>query len=165
MTTKPVTYLVRAATPADTEKILALWQEAADMLANADKRYRFAPDAVTRRQSLLREWLERPDVAVFVAESMIKEGHLLGYIVGSVVENLPTLLPEKHGYVSDLAVDAHGKAGGIGRNLFEALKGWFRDRGVTHVEARVPHRHAVAQAFWRALGATEWYEHLWLKLE
>jgi GNAT superfamily N-acetyltransferase len=96
---------------------------------------------------------------------MIKEGHLLGYIVGSVVENLPTLLPEKHGYVGDLAVDAHGKVGGIGRNLFEALKGWFRDRGVTHVEARVPYRHAVAQAFWRALGATEWYEHLWLKLE
>jgi ribosomal protein S18 acetylase RimI-like enzyme len=165
MTTKPMTYVVRAATPTDTEKILALWQEAADMLAKADQRYRFAPDAASRRRTLLNEWLGRQDVAVFVAESTVKEGHLLGYIVGSVVENLPTLLPEKHGYIGDLAVDAHGKVGGIGRNLFEALKGWFQERGVTHIEARVPHRHAVAQAFWRALGASEWYEHMWLKLE
>ena len=158
-------YFVRRATLADTDAILFVWRETAEMLARGDSRYRLAPNAAECWQADLQNWLKRDDLAVFVAESTLKPGHVLGYIVGSVVSNIPTLKPGNYGYVSDLAVDSHGKAGGIGRSLFDALKGWFRERGVTHVEARVPVRHAIAQAFWRALGASELFEQMWLKLE
>ena len=109
--------------------------------------------------------MQRDDVAVYVAESKIVEGRVVGYIIGSVVGNIPGLPAEHHGYVTELAVDSHGKAGGIGRALFDEMRKWFAARGVTHVEARVPVRHAIAQAFWRALGASELYEQMWLKLE
>ena len=109
--------------------------------------------------------MQRDDIAVYVAESKITQGRVLGYIIGSMVSNIPGLPMEHHGYVTELAVDSHGKAGGIGRNLFDALKAWFRERHVTHIEARVPARHPVAQAFWRALGASELFEQMWLKLE
>jgi len=158
-------YFVRRATPADTDGILFVWRETADMLARGDSRYRLAQDAAEHWQADLQTWLARDDVAVFVAESTLKPGHVLGYIVGSLTPNVPTLKPGNYGYVSDLAVDPHGKAGGIGRNLFDALKEWFRERQVTHIEARVPARHPVAQAFWRALGASELFEQMWLKLE
>ncbi len=163
--TTTVTFVVRTATPADADKMLTLWQEASQMLTKADSRFRLAPDADVRWRSALQDWLSRDDTAVLVAESTVREGQLIGYIVGSVVDNEPTLIPERYGYVSDLTVDSHGKASGIGRNLFDALKNWFRGQGVTHVEARVPRRHPIAQAFWRALGATELYEQMWLKLK
>src|SRR5258708_5171737 len=116
-------YFVRRATLADTDAILFVWRETAEMLARGDSRYRLAPNAAECWQADLQNWLKRDDVAVFVAESTLKPGHVLGYIVGSVVSNVPTLKPGNYGYVSDLAVDSHGKAGGIGRNLFDALKG------------------------------------------
>jgi hypothetical protein len=163
-------FAVRRATAADAEKMLALWQDAVQMLAKADSRFRLPEGATAHWQAALQEWLCRSDVAIFVAESTTKEDHLFGYIVGSIMNGLPTLVPERCGYVGDLTVDSHGKdaqgmVGGIGRGLFNALKDWFRDQGVTQVEARVPHRQPVGQAFWRAIGATELYEHMWLKLE
>lgn len=162
---KTTTFVVRVATPADAEKMLAVWQETADMLAKVDSRYRLAADAAVRWQEMLSQLLNRPDTAIFVAESTVREGHILGYIVGSVVPNLPTLAVERIGLVSDLAVDSHGKVGGIGRSLFGALSGWLREQGIQHVMAFVPHRHAVAQAFWRALGATPLTDQMWLKLD
>jgi len=157
--------MVRRATAVDADGILFVWQETADMLARGDSRYRLAPNAAAIwRENLLQE-LTQGDRAIFVAESLVKEGHILGYIVGRLIEGEPTLQTERRGLVSDLAVDSHGKAGGIGRGLFDALKSWFRECGVSQVEARVPSRHPIAQAFWRALGASELYEHMWLKLE
>jgi hypothetical protein len=49
--------------------------------------------------------------------------------------------------------------------MFDALCDWFKERGITAIEARVPSRHPIAQAFWRALGASELYEQMWLKLD
>ncbi len=170
MTDSGKRFAVRRATPADAEKMLALWQDAVQQLAKADSRFRLPPEAAARWQASLQDWLCRSDVALFVAESTTKEGHLFGYIVGTITDGLPALVPERRGYVGDLTVDSHGKdaqgmVGGIGRGLFEMLKDWFREQEVTQVEARVPHRQPVAQAFWRAIGATELYEHMWLKLE
>jgi ribosomal protein S18 acetylase RimI-like enzyme len=158
-------FVVRGATASDADNMLALWQEANQMLAKADSRYRLAPDAASRWTASLQDSLNRDDMAIFVAESTVREGHLIGYIIGSIADSLPWLEPERYGYVSDLAVDSHGKASGIGRNMFDALKGWFRERGVLQVEARVPHRHPIAQAFWRALGASVVSELMWLKLD
>jgi GNAT superfamily N-acetyltransferase len=158
-------FIVRRAVPADGDTMLKIWQETVEMLAKADSRQKLAPDAAERWQSDLITWLDRADIAVFVAESLIQEGRILGYIIGSLAANPPTLLPARYGFVSDLAVDSHGKLGGLGRALFDALKAWFVEQGVSTVEARVPYRHPVAQAFWRAIGASELYEQMWLKLE
>ena len=156
---------VRRATSADAQDMARVWQETVDMLAQADARFRLKPNAPDIWLNTLLESLARDDLAVFVAESVTTPGRILGYIVGSVMDNLPTLLPERHGLVSELAVDSHGKAGGIGRQLFEALTSWFGERDVTHVQALVPAHQPVAQAFWRALGASELYDLMWLRLE
>ncbi len=159
------TFTVRRAMPADVQDMARVWQESVTMLGQADARYRLKPDALDIWCKMLLESLAQEYVAIFVAESSTMPGHILGYIVGAVIGNLPTLLPERFGFVSELAVDSHGKAGGIGRQLFDGLKGWFAERGITHVQALVPARQPVAQAFWRALGASELYDQMWLKLE
>jgi GNAT superfamily N-acetyltransferase len=66
--------------------------------------------------------------------------------------------------VIDLVVEAHGQPEGVGRLLFEALRKWFQEQGIQEIVAHVPHRQVVDQAFWRALGATEWVDLMWLTL-
>jgi ribosomal protein S18 acetylase RimI-like enzyme len=165
MATTGAAFTVRRAAADDADKLLFIWQETADMLSKSDRHITFAPDAADCWRRDLLEWLQRDDVAVFVAESQIAEGKVLGYIVGSIANNPPVLTPRQYGYVSELAIDSHAKMGGLGRSMLEALKLWFKERNLTHIEARVPNRHAIAQAFWRALGASELYDQMWLRLD
>jgi GNAT superfamily N-acetyltransferase len=153
---------IRRAQAADSDVLRAIWQESVTAFVKADPRYQLAPDAAAQWETSLRRWLAQDTVMIFVAE---REGKVLGYIIGALADNQPGLLPARYGYVSDLAVDFHAKTGGVGRALLEKLKAWFLVQGVSHIEARVPYRHPVAQAFWRAIGASKVYEQMWLKLE
>jgi GNAT superfamily N-acetyltransferase len=157
-------FLVRRAGAADAEAAFAVWQESAELLARADRRYALAPDSAERWQAAFAGWLARPDVAVLLAERTRKPAKVYGYIVGSLVESAPGLAGGRYGYVSELAIDSHGKPG-AGRALFEALKDWFREQGAQHIEARVPARQPLAQAFWLAMGGTPFYEQMWVKLD
>src|ERR1041385_3597519 len=105
--TSGTNFVVRRATSADIDAILFIWQETADMLARGDSRYKLAPDAAAIWRENLLQWLTQNDMAVFVSESLIKPGHLLGYIVGRLVDDEPTIQTQRRGYVSDLAVDSH----------------------------------------------------------
>jgi GNAT superfamily N-acetyltransferase len=153
---------VRRASAADAPALRAIWLEAAQAFVKADRHYRLAPGGADEWQMALETWLGRPEVAVFVAE---RGGKVLGYIVAALAQNQPGLLPANYGFVSDLAVDFHAKTGGVGRALLDAVKGWFRSGGITRIEARVPARNAVAQAFWRAVGAHKTYEQMWLRAD
>lgn len=153
---------VRRASAADAPALRAIWLEAAQAFVKADRHYRLAPDGADEWQMALETWLGRPEVAVFVAE---RGGRTLGYIVAALAQNQPGLLPAHYGFVSDLAVDFHAKTGGVGRALLDAVKAWFRAGGITRIEARVPARNAVAQAFWRAIGAHKTYEQMWLRAD
>lgn len=161
MVNQNVKFVVRRALPTDIENMLAVWQETAELLVSADRRYRLAADAPIRWQNAVNDWLTQDDMAIFLAE---RKGKVTGYIIGAITANLPGFLPDYYGYVHDLAMDSHGLAG-AGQSLLTALQGWFRDKGITELQARVPTRHPVAQAFWRALGATELYNQMIIRIE
>lgn len=153
---------VRRATTADVPTLRAIWLEAMTAFVKADAHYQLAPNGADEWQMALETWLGRPEVAVFVAE---RGGKVLGYIIAALAQNQPGLLPSHYGFVSDLAVDFHAKTGGVGRALLDAVIAWFRAGGITRIEARVPVRNAVAQAFWRAIGAHKTYEQMWLRTD
>lgn len=151
--------IVRRASEGDLERMRAIWREAADQYATLDPRYKVAPDGEAQWETALRSWLVRADTAVLVG---VIEGKPLGYLVGMVEHGRPGFLPERYGYVSELAVDFHTKQGGMGRALLKAFKGWLAEQGIAHLEARVPLAQPIAQAFWRALGAGKVYDQMWL---
>lgn len=140
----------------------AIWLEAAESLANAEPRVRLAENAATLWQTALEEWLKLPDMGIFVAVD--EQQTVIAYIIGECVRNVPAFLPERYGVVRDLAVDYHARSGRLGRALLTALRAWFAAQGITELEVRVPYRHPVAQAFWRALGAHKVADHFWLKV-
>ncbi len=152
---------VRRALAADLEAAGRIWQESAETLSQLDPRYRTAPDGLERWKSARLAGLANPDQCLFVA---LRRGEVMAYLCGTLKPNLPGLLPEQIGVIDELAVDSHGHGGGPGRLLLEAMIGWLRERGISRVEIRVPRQNAIAQAFWRAIGAREWYDLMWFKV-
>lgn len=139
-----------------------MWSEAAIQLVKLDPRQRLAPNAEQVWEKAAEAWLQRSEVAVFVA---VIDQNPIAYIVGQIEAARPGFVPERIGVVSELAVDFHAKRGGLGRILLDTLQKWFKAQGVTSLEARVPLAHPVAQAFWRAVGAGKISEQMWLRLD
>ncbi len=154
------TLLVRAATPLDIPRLASLWYENTVLQQQADHRIRMAPDGEARWSSVAASWLADPRMAVIAAEG---DKGIIGYSVGRVEDGPAGLLPERRGVVLDLAIDAHGYHAGVGRELIGALRRWFISQGVEELLVYVTRRHAVEQAFWRALGAKEWIDCLSMK--
>ncbi len=152
---------VRPAITADAEPLARIWVETIETLGRLDPRFRAAPAGAERWRTAFVAGLADRDRLTVVA---LRGEVLSGYLIGAAQPNLPGLLPPQIGVVLDLAVDSHGRGGGVGTEMFRLLSAWLRTRGIDRVEVRVAARNPIAQAFWRALGATEFYDTLGLKL-
>jgi ribosomal protein S18 acetylase RimI-like enzyme len=136
---------IRSATPKDLAQLQALHQERIVLLRQSDPRCDFPVEKVAA-------WLENTDCTLYVGE---QNGEIVGYVVGWVNHSPFGILPPDTGLISELTLDAHKYHGGLGRTLFTTLCEWFSDQDIKQVIVIVPRYHAVEQAFWRALGASE----------
>jgi hypothetical protein len=147
----------------DTARLLAMWREAAELLAKSDARFSLAADADSQWLKALAQWLANPDTAVFVLDIEGKNNPM-GYIVGGVAANAPGFAPAQIGVIYEQAVDFHAKQGGLGRLLLASLQGWFAARNISQIEARIAVAQPIAQAFWRSSKAAKRYETMHLVL-
>jgi ribosomal protein S18 acetylase RimI-like enzyme len=152
--------IVRAATLNDLPELSRLWHEKMILLQQFDSRFILTPAAVNRWPEEVTTWLEDRDCRIYVAE---RDGHALGYAVGWTKPAPPGLFSDRIGYVTEIVVDAHAHQGGLGRLLLSALRQWFTAQEIEQIVAYVPHRGVVEQAFWRAQGAAEWVNLMWIK--
>ena len=134
--------IIRPGTEEDLPEMLRLWRETMDFHARLEPRFR--PHSSPTGECA---W----------------EKHLRENIWGN--EDWCVFEPEQYGYVTDVVVDRAARRRGVGRALLEALKAWFRERGVSHLELMVAHNNSVSQAFWRAGGCTDYMDILWYDLE
>lgn len=153
-----MSFSVRQANANDIEELLRLWKERSEVYL---KDPRIKQNAETWREAVA-DWMSREDVRVLVAD---RDGQLIGYVIGWVQANLPKLTPSHYGLIQELSVDGHCKQGGVGTALVAELKSWFKSKDLKHIEVRVPHLQAIEQAFWRASGASDYYDHMWYRLD
>ncbi len=152
--------IIRRAAAGDLAELSRLWLENRTIQQQFDRRITLAADsrAVWERQA--GSWLADQSCAVWVGAG---ENSLFGYTIGWIQPNVPGLIPERLGVITELVLDAHHYQAGLGRALVAALRGWFAGQDVPDIVTVVPYRHAVGQAFWRSLGAVEWVDVMWLK--
>jgi L-amino acid N-acyltransferase YncA len=152
---------IRPAEPADIPEMARLWYDKMVLQQQFDRRFALPSNGQARWMASTADWLHNRNCAIYVAAN---HDSLIGYVVAWLQPGPPGLSPERIGVVSDLTIDAHGQHGGTGRLLLQPVREWLTKEGVSHIVAHVPRRQAVEQAFWRALGATEWLDSLWMKL-
>jgi GNAT superfamily N-acetyltransferase len=154
------TVTVRAVALADLPEIVLLWYDKMVFQQQYDPRFKLMPDATAKWLSAAEGWLADSHYGIFGAE---RDGHLLGYVIGRMMAAPVGLMPEQLGCVVEMTIDSHSHEGGLGRLLLNALEDWFSKRDIHYIVACVPHRGAVEQAFWRANGAAEWVDLMWIR--
>jgi ribosomal protein S18 acetylase RimI-like enzyme len=176
--------------PQDVPALLNLWQEMADVQAEGDPRLRPNPMATV----VLKGWFEdqlagdRSMILVAVKEGLpsdlsaealakaearqadvaidgsAKDGRIVGYAYGTIVENPPVFPNQFYGYFSDLSVSASARREGVGTLLADAMQQWFRSRHLPYALVNVSALNPGARAFWRKRGYGEFVEKLRLEL-
>ena len=139
---------LRPARVFDLAAIAALWRELQDINAAFDPRLTLNAGAADWFIGYLREQVDNPHMAVFVAES---EAGIVGYTFGQIMRR-PTLQTGDCGYIADLCVHESWRGQGIGRQLHTRLRGWFVAHGITAIELQIVRANPAAQAFWRKMG-------------
>ena len=135
-----------------------------DWHADVEPRFRplVAPAGERAWEKHLRDdILGHDDWCVLVAE---RNGEVMGQIIGRVRGNVPVFEPARYGCVTDIVVAAAERREGVGLALFSALKDWFRELGVNHLQLQVAHNNPAAQGFWRGQGCTDYIHTLWYDL-
>lgn len=148
---------IRPASPTDPPHLTALWQERAVLLRQSDPR--IAPHLPPPEgwQTRLAERLKASGAAVFVIED--GDQPPFGYVI-TEVERAPDT-DSALGVIREMALDAHTYHGGAGRALVNEARRWLAAQPIDRTVALVPRHHAVEQAFWRGLGASEWKDETW----
>ena len=146
--------VIRPVTAEDAQAVGQLWVQLVQYHHELDERL---PTASEQGAMLYaRRIAERVDdthMRAFVAE---KDGEIIGFVLGMIVDLVPEMFQARTGgFLADIYVlDAH-RGAGVGRGLADALADWFRSRGVSHMEWYVAHANRNGRAFWDKYGGDD----------
>ena len=142
---------IRPALPPDLPAVITLWRQLQDINASFDARLALNEGAVDWFIGYLGDQLDNPNMSVLVAEH---EKMIIGYTFGQIMRR-PTLASGDCGYVADVCVREGWRGRGIGRQLYQCLRAWFRANGIMAIEVQVVRANPASQAFWRKMGYSE----------
>jgi ribosomal protein S18 acetylase RimI-like enzyme len=101
------------------------------------------------------------DTRALVAELT---GKIVGYCMGHVTKKPPIYAEKLIGEVENIAVKEGYKRRGIGETLFQAMKDWFVERGVCHVELEAATANPQSVGFWGKMGGREFMKRMVIEL-
>jgi len=152
--------IIRPARVWDLDEIMRLYEQLLTLHERLDPRLALDQDGIAALREHLRNVLDSDHERVLVAEAPDGVG-LVGFVIGRLAQNPPVFRQPYYGYITDICVDERWRRRGIGRALFEALRQWFREQGLRTMQVNVAACNPVSQAFWRAMGFTDFLDRLW----
>jgi tRNA(adenine34) deaminase len=153
---------IRVAAHSDSDDIVGLWIELMTMHADLDPRFAIREDAATTFADFALDIIDGADSEILCAWS---GDRIVGFISVAIQVSPPVLRLEQFGMVYDAVVTQELRRAGVGAQLFDAAKDWFRRRGVDVVQLSVATTNPVATGFWRKVGCVPFMERLWYDLK
>jgi GNAT superfamily N-acetyltransferase len=144
---------VRAATTQDIAGLIPLYIEFHEFhVAGVPDRLRIPENYnVGLFQTTLSDYIQRPDVGVFVAEH---DEQLIGFVEVQRREDPTedTVVSHRYAHVQSLMVTAQHRKAGLGRALLRAAKEWATAQGVTQLRLDLWEFEAGPLHFYERLG-------------
>ncbi len=154
---------IHRAAGADLEDAAALWRELLLSQAALDPVLRLRPGREGEIRRLVREMLREQGVAVFLG--FAPSAPCASGLCAIRVDRAPAILEEQgRAEITELYVRKEARRQGLGTALAQAALAHARELGVRRLEVRVLARNLAGQAFWRALGFSDFMDVLDLRL-
>jgi GNAT superfamily N-acetyltransferase len=144
-----VTALVRRATPADLDAVVALRIALLREYSEHPIYGRLRPDAERRARPIFAAQLDSENEVMFLAES---DGKAVGLIRCVESPSSPLLIPERYCYISSVFVQPEHRRKGVLRLLFERSIIWCRERGLAEMRLHNVGTRESTAAAWDHLG-------------
>lgn len=152
---------IRAATRQDVPAVVALWEELMDFHRAKDPFFERAPNGGNLFARFVEENICNDAACVLVA---VVEEKVVGYCQGFLDRHPPVIAEPEYGQVLDFAVTASHQGTGIGAQMFEILREWFRREGVRRLEVRHSTFNEAAACFWPRMGFKPYLQTLFMEL-
>lgn len=142
--------LVRRAGRRDLEVIQSLWVRLREEQGKLDRRLVPGPNAARLEAEHREIVLADRRTAFFVAEDA---GEVVGFLHAQIDPNDPAYEPERFGTIVDLFVASACRGRGIGSQLLEFCKDWFRTSNLGEYRLATPAGNEAARRFFEQRGA------------
>ena len=162
MSTSGVGVSIRRARCSDLPAIVGLWRIMMDFHWDLDPRFALEDRANERFEPYLETCLSRPDHIAFVG---VAEDQVVGYVLGSIMENLEVFKIRHYGFVADLSVHPDYRRKGVGTALWNAIKEWFVGNGLQATQLNVSVFNGQGQQFWKECGFEDFVRVMWRDLK
>ena len=143
--------VVRAAEPADLDRVVARWREMMDAHQGLDAElYAVEPHADQSYRAFARRQMQDHRGLLLVAD--LPGDPVVGYLLGGLGRRAPVYRVREVGMVFDLGVRPDQRRTGVGHALVAAAERRFHGWGLRWIQADFAPGNAPATAFWTGEG-------------
>jgi len=133
-----------------------------DQHIEMDARFEIEKDTDSYLLTRLMEIMSSEDKVIFVA----KQGQeVVGYAIGSIMENMEIFRVRRYGFVVELTVDPDMRRRSVGRKIWNVLRQWFLDQKVDVAQLYVSVLNKTGEAFWQECGFEDFVKVMWRDLK
>jgi ribosomal protein S18 acetylase RimI-like enzyme len=131
------------------EEEIDLLQNLVDQFVSSHRSLHFRGDYWPSFQNWLSRTNKDENSIVLAAKS---SGKVVGFAIGTIMDNGPLLFPERIGYINLMVVSHKSRRKGIGDALWNGLKDRFLSKGIQEIELYTERGNVASETFWERLG-------------
>ena len=117
-------------------------------------------NVLTQVETHLRNKIKSDDSLVLVA---IDDQTVVGYSISQITRIPPFSRGKNVGIIYDMAITTSHRRKGIGKEMLDSIKTWFKEREINRIELSVVTKNTIGDSFWREQGFKDYEQILYLE--
>ncbi|UCD09629.1 MAG: GNAT family N-acetyltransferase [Dehalococcoidales bacterium] len=117
-------------------------------------------NVLTQVETHLRNKITSDDSLVLVA---MDDQKVVGYSISQITRMPPFSRGNTVGVIYDMAITASHRRKGIGKEMLDGIKTWFKERDIKRIEISVVTKNTIGDSFWREQGFQDYEQILYVE--
>ena len=93
----------------------------------------------------------------------VTDQKVVGYSISEIPRKPPSARNKYLGIIYDMAITADQRGKGIGKEMLDRIKTWFKDRDIKRIEISTVTKNTIGNTFWQEQGFQDYQEIMYLE--
>ena len=151
---------IREASEKHIPEITKLWMEFMYFNAEIEPFDTSGDKVLTQVETHLKNKITSDDSLILVA---IESNKVVGYSISEITRKRPSTRKKTLGIIYDMAITTDQRGKGIGKEMLDRIKAWFKDRDTKRIEISAVTKNTIGNTFWREQGFKDSEEIMYLE--